>query len=259
MRQDFCSSFASERLKLNVTNGSAWLPKSPVCGGHRDFYTPSDIPHASESTRLAPFYELEEANPEMWWGPKTKSLWQFCYRVILRYGGCFHSPRCYPFIYVFLFSSLKKMAAKKVSWLALKRSCCCQVASVVSDSVQPHRRQPTRLVRPWDSPGKNTGVGCHFLLQNCLAIKQVFFPLRRSASEAGGSMLWRAMDRRSKRQTQTNWNHVKNDPWDIPQQTEEPGGLVEAWHLNVKVGTFSRGPTGSLFPQMKRVSWPSEL
>ena len=37
--------------------------------------------------------------------------------------------------------------------------------SVVSDSVQPHRRQPTRLPRPWDSPGKNTGVGCHFLLQ----------------------------------------------------------------------------------------------
>ena len=29
-----------------------------------------------------------------------------------------------------------------------------------------HRRQPTRLPRPWDSPGKNTGVGCHFLLQS---------------------------------------------------------------------------------------------
>ena len=34
-------------------------------------------------------------------------------------------------------------------------------ALVVSDSVQPHRQQPTRLPRPWDSPGKNTGVGCH--------------------------------------------------------------------------------------------------
>ena len=33
------------------------------------------------------------------------------------------------------------------------------------DSVRPHRRQPNRLPRPWDSPGKNTGVGCHFLLQ----------------------------------------------------------------------------------------------
>ena len=34
----------------------------------------------------------------------------------------------------------------------------------MSDSVGPHRRQPTRLPCPWDSPGKNTGVGCHFLL-----------------------------------------------------------------------------------------------
>ena len=39
---------------------------------------------------------------------------------------------------------------------------CCQVALVVSNSVRPHRRQ---LPCPWDSPGKNTGVGCHFLLQ----------------------------------------------------------------------------------------------
>ena len=44
------------------------------------------------------------------------------------------------------------------------------ITSVVSDSVRPHRRQPTRLPRPWDSPGKNTGVGCHFLLQ-CMEVK----------------------------------------------------------------------------------------
>ena len=35
----------------------------------------------------------------------------------------------------------------------------------MSDSVQPHRRKPTRLPHPWDSPGKNTRVACHFLLQ----------------------------------------------------------------------------------------------
>ena len=40
----------------------------------------------------------------------------------------------------------------------------------MSDSVWPHRRQPTRLPRPWDSPGKNTGVGCHVLLQ-CMKVK----------------------------------------------------------------------------------------
>ena len=40
----------------------------------------------------------------------------------------------------------------------------------MSDSVQPHRWQPTRPCRPWDSPGKNTGVGCHFLFQ-CMKVK----------------------------------------------------------------------------------------
>ena len=45
-----------------------------------------------------------------------------------------------------------------------------QVASVMSDSVRPHGLQPTRLLCPWDSPGKNTGVGCHFLLQ-CMKVE----------------------------------------------------------------------------------------
>ena len=50
----------------------------------------------------------------------------------------------------------------------------------MSDSVQPHRREPTRLPHSWDSPGKNTGVGCHFLLQ-CMKVK--------SESEAAQSCL----------------------------------------------------------------------
>ena len=41
----------------------------------------------------------------------------------------------------------------------------------MSDSVGPQRQQPTRLPRPWDSPGKNTGVGGHFLLQ-CMKVKR---------------------------------------------------------------------------------------
>ena len=42
---------------------------------------------------------------------------------------------------------------------------CCSFSLV-----QPHGLQPTRLLRPWDSPGKNTGVGCHFLLQ-CMKVE----------------------------------------------------------------------------------------
>ena len=50
-------------------------------------------------------------------------------------------------------------------------SCCwCWITSVISNSVLCHRQQPTRLPHPWDSPGKNTGVGCHFLLQ-CMKVK----------------------------------------------------------------------------------------
>ena len=48
--------------------------------------------------------------------------------------------------------------------------CYCWVASVGSDSVQRYRWQIIRFPRPWDFPGKNTGVGCHFLLQ-CIKVK----------------------------------------------------------------------------------------
>ena len=51
------------------------------------------------------------------------------------------------------------------------------------DSVRPHRRQPTRLLRPWDSPGKNTGVGCHFLLQREDKVISI------AAAAAGGTVV----------------------------------------------------------------------
>ena len=53
---------------------------------------------------------------------------------------------------------------------------CLGAAAATANSLQscptlrPRRRQPTRLPHPWDSPGKNTGVGCHFLLQ-CVKVK----------------------------------------------------------------------------------------
>ena len=50
-------------------------------------------------------------------------------------------------------------------------------ASVVSGSVQPHRRQPTRLLCPWDSPGRNTGMGCHALLQGIFSTQLTWVSL----------------------------------------------------------------------------------
>ena len=52
-----------------------------------------------------------------------------------------------------------------ISEYALSQKACCCITAVLSDSVRPHRWQPTRLPRPWDSPGKNSGLGCQFLLQ----------------------------------------------------------------------------------------------
>ena len=49
-------------------------------------------------------------------------------------------------------------------------SCCCRCFSHVQLCDPIDGRQPTRLPHPWDSPGKNTGMGCHFLLQ-CMKVK----------------------------------------------------------------------------------------
>ena len=66
---------------------------------------------------------------------------------------------------------IKEMQIKTtMRYTSYLSECCCCVTSVVSNSVQPHRWQPTRLLCPWDSPGKNTGVGCHFLV-HCMKVK----------------------------------------------------------------------------------------
>ena len=68
--------------------------------------------------------------------------------------------------------------------------------------VQPHRRQPTRLPRPWDSPGKNTGVGCHFLLQ-CM--------------KAGGQGVWtgRVTGHQTARQVLPSPGRGRACPWTV--------------------------------------------
>ena len=80
------------------------------------------------------------------------------------FGYCYFLKNKYSiFLSFFFFLSMPYSIADY--WQVLCCCCCC-IASVVSDSVQPHRQQPTRLHCPWDSSGKNTGVGFHFLLQS---------------------------------------------------------------------------------------------
>ena len=82
------------------------------------------------------------------------------------------------------------------------------------DSVRPHRRQPTRFPGPWDSPGKNTGVGCHFLLQ-CMKVK--------SESEVAQSCL------------------TLCDPMDCSLPGSSVHGIFQAWILEWVAISFSRG------------------
>ena len=54
--------------------------------------------------------------------------------------------------------------------------------SVMSDSSRSHELQPTRLLRPWDFPGKSTGVGCHCLLPPWTEARQAFLSITNSQS-----------------------------------------------------------------------------
>ena len=69
----------------------------------------------------------------------------------------------------------KHIKKKKLKWISIYNEEVKRSRSVVSDSLQPHRLQPTRLLGPLHFPGMNTGVGCHFLLQG-------IFPTRGSKS-----------------------------------------------------------------------------
>ena len=99
----------------------------------------------------------------------------------------------------------------------------------MSDSVRPHRRQPTRLPCPWDSPGNNTGVGCHFLLQ-CMTMK--------SESEVAQSC------------------PTLSDPMDCSPRGSSVHGIFQATVLEWGATAFSRvlidHQNKKMFPQLWR-------
>ena len=62
----------------------------------------------------------------------------------------------------------------------IKVSCCLLHLSVMSNSFRPHELQPARLLCPWDSSGKNTGIGCHAFLQGTFPTQESNQPLLSS-------------------------------------------------------------------------------
>ena len=67
-------------------------------------------------------------------------------------------------------NTTSKFSKHCISILLCNTAAAAAKSLVMSDSVRPHRQQPTRLPHPWNSPGKNTGVSCYFLLQ-CMKVK----------------------------------------------------------------------------------------
>ena len=63
----------------------------------------------------------------------------------------------------------------QLKWLSTQNKTVCMF-SVMSNSLWPHGLSPARLLCPWNSPGKNTGVGCHFCLQNLCILNKLQTP-----------------------------------------------------------------------------------
>ena len=111
--------------------------------------------------------------------PHTPTVWpgSFPLRSLLSFGvtaslllNCLHSrllPSSIGFCNPFVFLNYSK-----VNFLWLNAAAAAAKSLQSCPTLQPHRRQPTRLPHPWDSPGKNTGVGCHFLLQ-CMKVNPI--------------------------------------------------------------------------------------
>ena len=116
---------------------------------------------------------IQIASTCVWWG-KEDHWTGFCFPKLHEKSSALKDNQTQNFRdsqpLVYLLEKITRKQHLEQSYGTWCCCCCCEVASVMSDSVRPHRRQPTRLPHPWDSPGKNTGVGCHFLLQ-CMQVK----------------------------------------------------------------------------------------
>ena len=122
----------------------------------------------------------------------------------------------------------------------------------MSNSLWPHGLHPTRLLCPWDSPGKNTGVGCHALLQGIFPTQE-WNPCHKSAALAGGFFT-----------TNTSWEaHICTEvrlKWGLAElYMDEVDGMFPTFvvTMNYKGDNTSQEKQGSIPPQIRRY-WVEE-
>ena len=102
-------------------------------------------------------------------------FWTYSYFQMFKFctSHCFHLKMYHSFILNALKSLLRCTSPRHQSIMItvkIKAAAAAAKSLQSSPTLWPQRRQPTRLRCPWDSPGKNTGLGCHFLLQ-CMKVK----------------------------------------------------------------------------------------
>ena len=134
-------------------------------------------------------------------------------------------------------------------------------------SVRPHRQQPTRLPRPWDSPGKNTGVGCHFLLQcNEVLVIHNYHPKESTAWERNrprtklSEFKWQTLNkgrtsRKNSPTTVTNQNEVR--PEEPRRKDASRGGKVSD-SVGCRLGNVSGASSTEVtqwLPAAASVTW----
>ena len=125
-----------------------------------------------EGKYLRFFGEVYLSEEGMWWQDIITGGNYISWARMDPYNIQFGGQGLYKKEYKVTNSKLGREQANEISWnLNFIRLCVCFSRSVVSDSLWPCGLQSARLLCPWDSPGRNTGGGCHFLLQGIFLIQ----------------------------------------------------------------------------------------
>ena len=134
----------------------------------------------------------------------------------------------------------------------MKKKCESVSQSVVFNSLQPHGLQPTRLLYVWNSPGKNTGVGCHALLQGIFQtqgwdsglphFRRILYHLSHQGRDEGKSLRWPSLLLNTKATVDNQENHR-----DSRKRCTERGLGSGLWGLAEE--PFPPSSTGPCLPQ----------